>query len=188
MPAVAILTLVIDQISKWVVMTSLRLGESWNPVAALERWVSLTYVTNTGAAFGLFPDQGVLFMVIAVVVIAAIVVYYRRLSGDQWLVQTSLGLQLGGALGNLLDRLRYGHVIDFIDFKVWPVFNLADSAIVIGVAMLAYHLLRSEQGRNNDSELVSNSSCSPREHRERLEGVRKGESNDGLRGSSDLRN
>ena len=142
MPGVAILTLVIDRISKWVVMTNLRLGESWNPVAALEPYVSLTYVTNTGAAFGLFPDYGVLFMVIAVVVVVTIIFYYRHLPGDQWLVQISLGLQLGGALGNLMDRLLYGHVIDFIDFKVWPVFNLADSAIVVGAVILAYHLLR----------------------------------------------
>jgi len=142
LPAVAVLTLVVDRISKWVVMDSLKLGESWNPVAALERWVSLTYVTNTGAAFGLFPDHGVIFMVIAVVVIAAIIFYYRYLPGDQWLVQISLGLQLGGALGNLVDRLRYGHVIDFIDFKVWPVFNVADSSIFVGVVILAFYLLR----------------------------------------------
>jgi len=149
LPGVAILTLVIDRISKWVVMTNLRLGESWNPVAALEPYVSLTYVTNTGAAFGLFPNYGVLFMVIAIVVVVTIIFYYRHLPGDQWLVQTSLGLQLGGALGNLMDRLLYGHVIDFIDFKVWPVFNLADSAIVVGAVILAYHLLRDRR----DSEL-----------------------------------
>ena len=142
LPVVAVLTLVIDQISKLAVMTSLRPGESWNPVAALERWVSLTYVTNTGAAFGLFPDYGVVFMVIAVVVIATIIFYYRHLPGDQWLVQASLGLQLGGALGNLLDRLQHGHVIDFIDFKIWPVFNVADSSVFVGVVILAFHLLR----------------------------------------------
>jgi signal peptidase II len=139
---IAVLTLVVDQISKRAVMTSLRPGESWNPVAALERWVSLTYVTNTGAAFGLFPDYGVVFMVVAVVVIVAIIFYYRHLPGEQWLVQASLGLQLGGALGNLLDRLRHGHVIDFIDFKVWPVFNVADSSVFVGVVILAFYLLR----------------------------------------------
>ena len=142
LPVVAVLTLVIDQISKRLVMTSFRLGESWNPVAALERWVSLTYVTNTGAAFGLFPDHGVVFMIIAVVVVVAIIFYCRYLPGDQWLVQISLGLQLGGALGNLLDRLRYGYVIDFIDFKIWPVFNVADSSVFVGVVILAFHLLR----------------------------------------------
>jgi signal peptidase II len=142
LPLVAILILVIDRISKRVVMANLRPGESWNPVAALERWVSLTYVTNTGAAFGLFPDYGGIFMIIAVVVVVVIVVYHRYLPGEQWLVQISLGLQLGGALGNLLDRLRYGHVIDFIDFKVWPIFNVADSSLFVGVVILAFHLLR----------------------------------------------
>jgi len=139
---VAVLILVIDQISKQAVMTSLRPGESWNPVAALERWVSLTYVTNTGVAFGLFPEYGTIFMVIAVVVVVAIIFYYRHLPGEQWLVQVSLGLQLAGALGNLLDRLRHGHVIDFIDFKVWPVFNVADSSVFVGVVILAFLLLR----------------------------------------------
>lgn len=139
---VAVLVLVVDQISKRAVMTNLRPGESWNPVAALERWVSLTYVTNTGAAFGLFPDYGVVFMVIAVVVIVTIIFYYRHLAGGQWLIQASLGLQLGGALGNLLDRLRHGHVIDFIDFKIWPVFNVADSSIFVGAVILAFCLLR----------------------------------------------
>lgn len=142
LPGVALVTLLIDRISKRVVMASLRLGESWNPVAALEPYVSFTYVTNTGAAFGLFPNYGTLFMVIAVVVVVTILLYYRHLPSDQWLVQTSLGLQLGGALGNLVDRFLYGHVIDFIDFKVWPVFNLADSAVVVGAVILAYYLLR----------------------------------------------
>jgi len=142
LPVVAVLTLVLDQISKRLVMTNFSPGESWNPVAALERWVSLTYVTNTGAVFGLFPDYGGIFMVIAVVVVVVIVVYYRYLPGNQWLVQASLGLQLGGALGNLLDRLSHGYVIDFIDFKVWPVFNVADSSVFVGVVILAYYLLR----------------------------------------------
>jgi len=108
--------------------------------------VSLTYVTNTGAAFGLLPDHGLFFIAIAAIVVIAILVYHRHLP-DKALVKASLGLQLGGALGNLTDRLRYGYVIDFIDFKVWPVFNLADSAIVIGVAVLAYYLLRDRGGK-----------------------------------------
>ena len=139
---VAVLILVLDQISKRLVMINFSPGESWNPVAALERWVSLTYVTNTGAAFGLFPEYGGIFMVIAVVVVVVIIFYYRYVPGDLWLVQASLGLQLGGALGNLVDRLRHGHVIDFIDFKVWPVFNVADSSVFIGVVILSYYLLR----------------------------------------------
>lgn len=138
----ALLVLMADQVSKHLIMSYLPLGVPWNPVPPLRRLVSLTYVTNTGAAFGLFPNQSLLFVVIAVLVVIAIVAYHRHLPTDQTLVKASLGLQLGGALGNLTDRLRYGYVIDFIDFKIWPVFNLADSAIVVGVAILAYYSLR----------------------------------------------
>jgi signal peptidase II len=142
LPAVAFLILVADQISKYLVLSNLAPGESWNPITSLTPWVSITHVTNTGAAFGLFPDLGSFFVVIAVIVVAAIIFYYRHLPAGQWWIKVSLGLQLGGALGNLLDRLRLGHVVDFIDFKIWPVFNVADSSIVIGVAILAYYLLQ----------------------------------------------
>ncbi len=143
LPVVALLVLGADQISKYWVLSNLSPGQSWNPIASLTPWVSVTHVTNTGAAFGLFPDLGSLFVVIAVIVVAAIIFYYRRLPAGQWWLKVSLGLQLGGALGNLLDRLRLGYVVDFIDFKIWPVFNLADSSIVIGVVVLAYYLLGS---------------------------------------------
>ena len=151
LPAVAFLILGADQISKYLVRSNLNPGDSWNPVASLTRWVSVTHVTNTGAAFGLFKDQGSFFVVIAVIVVAAIILYYRHLPAGQWWIKISLGLQLGGALGNLLDRLRLGHVVDFIDFKIWPVFNVADSSIVIGVAVLAYYLLQ-DQGEKENSE------------------------------------
>ena len=154
LPTVALLTLVADQISKYLVLSNLNPGQAWNPVASLTSWASITYVTNTGAAFGLFPDRGSFFVVIAVIVVAAIIFYYRHLPAGQWWIKVSLGLQLGGALGNLLDRLRLGYVIDFIDFKIWPVFNLADSAIVIGVAILAYYLLRDRGEKENGEHLM----------------------------------
>ena len=154
LPAVALLTLVADQISKHLVLSNLNPGQSWNPVTSLTPWVSITHVTNTGAAFGLFPDRGSLFVVIAVTVVVAIIFYYRHLPTGQWWIKVSLGLQLGGALGNLLDRLRMGYVIDFIDFKIWPVFNLADSSIVVGVAILAYYLLRERDEKENGEQLV----------------------------------
>jgi signal peptidase II len=157
LPVVALLILVADLISKYWVLSNLNPGQSWNPVASLSPWVSITHVTNTGAAFGLFPDQGSLFVIIAVLVVTAIIFYYRHLPGDQWWVKVSLGLQLGGALGNLLDRLRLGYVIDFIDFKIWPVFNLADSAIVIGVAILAYYLLRDGGEKESGENLIQES-------------------------------
>lgn len=148
LPGVAILVLLIDRISKRLVVANLKPGEPWSPIAPLERWASLTYVTNTGVAFGLFPNWGSLFVLVAIAMATVIMVYYCHMPVGQRLVKFSLGLQLGGALGNLVDRLRYGYVIDFIDFKVWPVFNLADSAITVGVAILAYHLLRGDMKSN----------------------------------------
>lgn len=145
LPVVTLITVIIDQLVKREVMVVLRPGQSWAPIPALERWFSFTYVTNTGAAFGLFPSHGYVFMVVAAVVAVAIAIYYWHMPAGQVLIKLSLGLQLGGAMGNLVDRLLYGHVVDFIDFKFWPVFNLADTSIVVGVALLAYALLKDSE-------------------------------------------
>ena len=149
LPVVALITIVLDQITKRIVLTSLGPGGAWAPVLGLERWFSFTLVTNSGAAFGLFPGLGSVFMIVAVVVVVVIAVYYWHMPKGQWLVSVSLGLQLGGAIGNLLDRMRYGYVIDFIDFKLWPVFNLADMSIVIGVGLLALALLHDPADERN---------------------------------------
>jgi len=148
---IAALVLVLDQLSKAWVLRHIPLGESWAPIPSLARIFTFRHVTNTGAAFGLFPNGGTIFLAIAVVVIVAIIVYTRYLSVERWPVLLSLGLQLGGAMGNLVDRLRFGHVVDFLDFSFWPTFNVADSAIVCGVALLAYLVLtEKETGRQGN--------------------------------------
>lgn len=157
----ALATLALDQFTKWLVVTSLALGESIYPLPALSRLFSLTYVTNTGAAFGLLKEAGMVFVFVAIVVITIIVLYMRRVPADQQLVRVALGLQLGGALGNLIDRLRLGHVVDFIDLKFWPVFNVADSAIVIGVALLAIAFWRQERAAARSPEPSSGSGQFP---------------------------
>lgn len=150
LPVVAFIAVILDQLAKRVILTMLMPGQSWAPVPVLENWFTFTMVTNRGAAFGLFPGLGSVFMVVAIVVVVVITIYYWHMPEGQLLIKLSLGLQLGGALGNLVDRLRFGHVVDFIDFKVWPVFNLADISIVLGVALLAYALLR-EPGERQES-------------------------------------
>jgi len=137
----ATLVLVLDQLTKALVLRYLPFQVPWNPIAFLRPIVTLTHITNTGASFGLFPGTNAIFTAVAVVIIIAILLYYRHFPASQRLVRVSLGMQLGGALGNLLDRLFRGHVVDFIDFHFWPVFNVADSSIVIGVIILAYYLL-----------------------------------------------
>lgn len=142
MLVVAALVLLADQITKAAVMHYLPPQTPWNPIEGLNRVVVLNYVTNTGAAFGLFPWLGNYYVFVALAIVTALLVFYRRFGVDHWLLQVSLGMQLGGAVGNLIDRLRFGHVIDFVDFKIWPVFNVADSCIVVGVVVLAFLLLR----------------------------------------------
>jgi signal peptidase II len=103
--------------------------------------VSITHVHNTGVAFGLFTNKNLLFALLALLVLAIIINFYRYLPGDLLWLRISLGLQIGGAVGNLLDRATQGFVTDFIDFHFWPVFNVADSSVCIGVVMLAIYLL-----------------------------------------------
>ncbi|NLE46383.1 MAG: signal peptidase II [Chloroflexi bacterium] len=147
LPAVAALVVLADQLSKAAVMNSLPEGQSWSIASWLTPIVQFTHVTNTGAAFGLFPGLGALFVIVSFIVVVAILLYGRHLPTGRWLTRVALGLQLGGAIGNnLIDRLSRGYVVDFIDVQFWPlhnfpVFNLADTSIVVGVAILCLILI-----------------------------------------------
>ncbi len=141
LPAIALIFLGIDQLAKYLVVTHLSLYETRQPTPALAHLFSFTYVTNTGAAFGFFPNGSFVLVIVAVAVIVAIALYFRHVPSDEWLLKISLAMQLGGALGNLLDRIRLGYVVDFMNFHMWPVFNFADTFIVVGVGLLAYRLL-----------------------------------------------
>lgn len=101
----------------------------------------LTYIQNPGAAFGMLANWRGYFIAVTVIVIGLILVYGKAIASNSRILQYSLGLQLGGAAGNLVDRVLVGRVVDFLDLRVWPVFNVADSAIVIGVALFAYEAL-----------------------------------------------
>lgn len=159
LPLVALAALTVDQWTKYLVVSNLELYESWVPLPALANLFTIHHVTNTGAAFGLFQNGSLVFAVVAIVVSVVIVLYYRHLPDGEWLVRLSLGLQLAGALGNLIDRVRVGHVIDFLDFQVWPVFNLADASIVCGVILLAYLLLREERQESRKLESADGAEC-----------------------------
>ena len=129
----------LDQAAKLLIQRAIPLN-SGVPIAP---FFSLTHVQNTGAAFGLFRGWAVLFVTASVVIIVWIARQLLR-PGSPWSssVLWGYGLVLGGAAGNLLDRVRLGHVIDFLDLRVWPVFNIGDSAITVGVALLILHSLR----------------------------------------------
>lgn len=136
----------VDQLTK-VWATLVLVHPPGGTPSVLGGWLSLILVTNTGAAFGLLANQGVLFVLVGLVLGGVLLIYTRLLPRGRPLLQISLGLQLGGAISNLADRIRVGHVIDFIQVRYWPVFNLADCAIVVGVALLVYHLWISQTPR-----------------------------------------
>jgi signal peptidase II len=137
---VAVIVYGLDQLTKFLILQNIPLGESWSFSPTVARVFQLTFITNTGAAFGMFPQLGTVFMVVAIVVIVAILFFHHHLPTEKGWIRLSLGLQLGGAMGNLTDRILYGYVVDFVDIGFWPIFNLADLSIVVGVAILAYHL------------------------------------------------
>ncbi|MFZ0545379.1 MAG: signal peptidase II [Candidatus Promineifilaceae bacterium] len=146
--------ILLDHLTKLFIETWLPLNTSWAPWPEYAHLLQITHVSNTGAAFGLFPTGSNLFMLVAILVAGIIIVYNYRLPSGHFLFRIALGLQLGGALGNLVDRFRLGHVTDFLDVGPWPVFNLADASIVAGVIILALlmFLESRETAEDNDPQ------------------------------------
>ncbi|MGH2534115.1 MAG: signal peptidase II [Thermomicrobiales bacterium] len=139
--------LALDQASKWLVIRALGPGEPAHRVELIGSALAFHYVENTGAAFGLFRGQTVLLTVVALVVVGGLVASYARHHAPSMTLALGLGLLIGGAIGNLIDRLRFEYVVDFVSVGIWPKFNIADSAITLGVAVLGLHLLQDGQPR-----------------------------------------
>ena len=142
---IALAVILLDQASKLAVINRLPFGSS---VPVLDGVVYLTSVRNPGGAFGLFQSWAGMLTVITVVACVAIITLVRRRVTLPAFARIALALQLGGAVGNLIDRIRFHYVVDFIDLRVWPVFNVADSAITIGIVLLAYYIIFSERRRS----------------------------------------
>lgn len=133
----AALVVVFDQLTKVIVRSQLELGErEW-----LAQFFAFSHVANDGGAFGIFGGANTILAVSAVVAIAIVVVYYLWPPLNHWLIRSGLALILGGAVGNLLDRIYQGHVTDFVDFIHFPAFNVADAAINVGVVAVVIALL-----------------------------------------------
>ena len=136
--ALLVVTFVLDQLTKSWIRSHLLLGES----IPEHGFVRITHTYNTGSAFGLFPNQTIVLTLASLAGISILLLFLRKQTVPGRWLYTSLGLQLGGAAGNLVDRLTLGRVTDFVQIGWWPVFNLADSSIVIGLAILAWFLFR----------------------------------------------
>jgi signal peptidase II len=140
-----------DQLSKLWIRSHLAL---WESLPITDR-LSLVYIGNTGSAFGLLANQAFLISIISIAGLLFILLFLRYLSPASTLSIVSISLVMGGAVGNLIDRLRFGYVTDFIYFRLWgnfywPAFNIADTAIVVGVCVLIYSFYRSGVFRKAD--------------------------------------
>ena len=135
---VAGVSVALDQWTKWWVRANIEFGGQWLPEGLL--WLSpyarFVHWYNSGAAFGMFQNGNMVFTVLAFIVIGAIIYYFPQVEADDWTLKLAMGLQLGGAMGNLIDRLMMGKVTDFISIGAFPVFNIADASISVGVAVL----------------------------------------------------
>lgn len=142
----------LDQWTKNIVRTQLQFGQTWVPWDWLSPYARIVYWHNSGAAFGLGQNLSLFITILAIFVAGAIIFYYPQIPRVDWPLRVALGMQLGGAVGNLIDRLTIGFVTDFISVGTFPVFNVADSSISVGVAVLIIGIWIMERKQKAQSE------------------------------------
>ena len=138
---IALFVFSIDQIIKFYVLKYLYLGQE---ISVIKNIFSITFVANKGVAFGLFSNSNFPFVLISIAVLVCITLVFISLGKARFWIKIAYGLILGGALSNMLDRIRLGEVIDFLDFHIWPVFNIGDSAICVGVGIFVLNILKNK--------------------------------------------
>ena len=138
---IALLIVILDQLTKFLVIKNFRINET---LLIINKIFHLTYVQNTGAGFGILKGFEVLLIIISLIVIGFIVYYIKKIKENERLLQILLAFVLAGTIGNLIDRIRLGYVVDFLDFRIWPVFNIADSFITIGIIGLIIYFWKKE--------------------------------------------
>jgi len=138
---IALFVFFIDQIIKLYVLKYLYLGQE---ISVIKNIFSITFVANKGVAFGLFSNSNFPFVLISIAVLVCITLVFISLGKARFWIKIAYGLILGGALSNMLDRIRLGEVIDFLDFHIWPVFNIGDSAICVGVGIFVLNILKNK--------------------------------------------
>ena len=145
--------IVLDQWTKSLVLENIPLNQMWRPGDWPISWFRFVFVQNTGVAFGMFKDQSTLFTILPFFVSALIIYYYTQVPNPDWALRLALSMQLGGAIGNLIDRLTLGYVVDFVSVGKFPVFNVADSCITVGVGVLLLDMLIEERREKAKSAL-----------------------------------
>ncbi len=151
---IAALIIALDQWTKWLVRINIPAGESWLPAPLqwLSPYARIVHWYNQGASFGMFQQGNMVFTVLAFVVIGVILYYYPKVGPADWPLRLAMSMQLGGAVGNLVDRLIRGRVTDFISVGTFPVFNFADSSITIGCVVLLLGVWWQERASKKEKE------------------------------------
>ena len=145
----------LDQWTKSLIRNTLAVGEIWSPWDWLMPYARVVHWQNTGVAFGMFQDNNVLFTVLVSIIALVIIIYYPQLTEGDWFLMIALSMQLGGAVGNLIDRLTIGHVTDFISVGNFAVFNVADASVTVGVGIMILGLwVQENKQRKNIPEEV----------------------------------
>lgn len=151
--------LFLDQVTKYLIRTNLELGQVYRPDLWITEFARIVHWQNTGAAFGMFQSLGTVFMILSMIVSAAIVYYYPQVPRQDWLIRLSMAMLLGGAVGNLIDRLHQGYVTDFISVAEFPVFNIADASISLGVVVLFVGMWLQERRKKTEEDQESSGDC-----------------------------
>ncbi len=139
--SIALIVTILDQLVKWIVQTHMEWGES---IPLIPNVFHLTYILNPGAAFGILAYQKWFFLIIVVILFGAFFAFRKRIPQEPAYFPIAIGMLLGGALGNAIDRVRLSGVVDFFDFRIWPIFNVADIFICVGVALIVFYFWRHE--------------------------------------------
>jgi signal peptidase II len=157
------LIVALDQWTKWLVRTYIPFGNSWIPEGWewLKPFIRIVNWTNTGAAFGMFQNGNTVFAILAVIVILVILYYYPLVDRTDWTLRLAMGMQLAGAAGNLVDRLTLGMVTDFISVGTFPVWNVADASITVGVGVLLLGVWLKERAEKKTRQLSTNNEQAP---------------------------
>ena len=157
---ISAIIIILDQWTKTLVRSNLAFGEMWSPWPWLTPYARIVHWYNTGVAFGMFQDHGLLFTIVNSIIALFILAFYPRLSEGDIFLKIALSMQFGGAIGNLIDRIMIGHVTDFISVGNFAVFNVADASVTVGVGVMIIGLWiqdkrEKEKKAVNDSQHIS---------------------------------
>ena len=152
--SVAGVIIILDQITKNIVRSQLALGEIWAPWDWIIPYARIIHIGNTGVAFGMFQGMGDVFKIVSLLVSIAVIYYFPHVPRSESIVRLALSMQLGGAVGNLIDRFAQGYVTDFVSIGTFPVWNVADASITVGVGVLLLGIWLQERREKQAARLA----------------------------------